>query len=221
MIEITPASINALISARNSGLPPAQHFRATPLAIAAQYAEALEAQRDPAQLDTAQRVVQFMAQIAHESGGFRGLVESLAYRDPVRLAQLFSNVHGIDHARRLIDEGPQAIGCCIYANKLGNGGLESGDGWRFRGRGFLMNTGRTHYAEVKARTGLDVIADPDLLGQADGAARAASTFWIRSRLNAAADSGDTDQVTLIVNGSSMQGRADRVAWAVAGRSVWT
>lgn len=192
-----------------------------PLPRASVFAEAMEAQRELAQLNTPLRVAHFMAQIAHETGGFRSLVESLNYSDPARLDALFSNVHGVEHAKRLIAEGQQAIGSCIYASKLGNGGVDTGDGYRYRGRGFLMNTGKDNYREVERYSELPVVEDPDQLGRPPGAAQAAAAFWTTHHLNAAADADRVDDVTRVVNGKSMQGKAERAAWLAEAKKIWT
>jgi putative chitinase len=217
---ITGDAIQQLVTVRNRALPPAQRFMTPPVAWAARCAAALTAPCADAGIDTPRRIRHFMAQVAHETGGFRRLVESVAYKDPARLDKLFSNVHGIEHAERLVAEGPQAIACCIYANKLGNGGIESGDGFRYRGRGFLMNTGRANYQNVQRYSGLPVIDDPDQLGLPEGAAKAAAAFWKDNHLNAAADADEVDEVTRIVNGKAMEGKANRAAWADAGKAVW-
>ena len=217
---ITAASLQKLVDERNKTLPAGQHFTAIPVAWASRCAAALETERANADLVTPVRIRHFMAQVAHETGGFRKLVESTRYTNPQRLVELFSNVHGVEHARRLVEEGPEAIGCCIYANKLGNGGIESGDGYRFRGRGFLMNTGRANYKDVERYSGLKVVVEPDLLGRPEGAAVAAIAFWKDHHLNAAADIDQVDEVTRIINGKKLEGRANRAAWAQAARAVW-
>ena len=220
LLAITRRSIAAMVSHLNAELPTAQQFRSVPIAWADACAAALDAIRAEAELTTVKRVRQFMGQIAHESGGFRSLVESVNYKDPERLAKLFSNVQTVEHAERLIQEGPRAIACCIYANKLGNGGIDSGDGYRFRGRGFIMNTGRANYGEVQRYSSLDTVDDPDSLGRPETAARAAAAFWKLHHINAAADEDATDEVTRIVNGASMQGADRRRAWVRAAQAVW-
>ena len=219
-LAISRGSIALMVARMNEGLPAGQAFRPVPIAWADACATALDAVRAQAELTTPRRLRQFMAQIAHETGGFRSLVESVSYSDAERLAKLFSNVQTVEHARRLIKEGPRAIACCIYANKLGNGGIESGDGYRFRGRGFLMNTGRANYKEVQRYASLDTVDDPDLLGRPGTAAQAAAAFWKLHHLNAAADEDATDEVTRVVNGPGMQGKARRRAWAFAAGAVW-
>jgi putative chitinase len=214
-VDITAADLKRLVELKRGRDSMA-------LPRAALYAEALEGVRDNAKLDSALRVRHFMAQLAHETGGFRGLVESLDYRDPERLAQMFSNVQSVEHARRLIEAGPVAIGSCIYAFKLGNGSPATGDGYRFRGRGFIMNTGRANYNSVQKYAGFDPALehDPDSLGQPVAAAEAAAAFWEDRRLNAAADANEIDQITRVVNGPAMAGRQERRAWLAEAEKIW-
>lgn len=219
-LVITGQSIQDLVRVYNK-IPAVTDLAIPGLVWAAQCAAALEAERVTAVIDGPLRVAHFLAQIAHETGGFRSLVESTRYTKPEILVKLFRNVHGLEHAQRLVAAGPVAIGNTIYANKLGNGGVDSGDGYRFRGRGFLMNTGRAHYLEVKLSTGVDVIADPDLLGRPPVAAKAAAVFWRDQHLNAAADADSVDEATRIVNGAKMVGAEARREWAKAAKTVWT
>jgi putative chitinase len=131
-----------------------------PLARASQYAAALTAAVSGSTLNTPLRLRHFMAQLAWESAGFRALVENLNYRNPDVLDRTFKSVQGVDHARRLIEAGPVAIGNLVYANKLGNGSVDSGDGFRYRGRGFIMTTGRANYASVATYSKIDVVGNP-------------------------------------------------------------
>lgn len=184
------------------------------------YAPALDEALGMAEIDRPLRIRHFMAQIAHESGGFRALVESTAYRDPVRLDKLFKNVQGVEHARRLIKQGPQAIGNTIYAHKLGNGGVASGDGYRYRGRGFMMITGRANYREMAKVTGLPLEEEPELLGDAGPAAEAAARFWAARRINRAADADDIDAVTALINGTAKLHLKERKDWLAKARPLW-
>ena len=189
--------------------------------IAAIYAASLDAALSVAEIDqTPKRVRHFMAQLAHESGGFRGLTESLSYRDPQHLLATFSNVQSLDHANQLIADGPVAIGNWVYANKLGNGDSSSGDGYRFRGRGFIMNTGRANYAEVARYSEEPTVDNPDLLATPDVAAKAAAMFWATRNINIAADADDIQAVTRLVNGRAMQGLADRQARYEVAKEIW-
>jgi putative chitinase len=187
--------------------------------IATAYGAALEAARASAELTTALRVCQFIGQIATETGGFQSLVESMKYRDPARLDALFSAVHGIDDATTLIAAGEPAIANRVYANRMGNGDAASGDGWTYRGRGFIMLTGRSNYIVAGRDAGLDLVEHPDLLGQAGAAATAAMAYWRVRRINLAADTGDVRAVTRLVN-AALVALASRVAWFNAAKQVW-
>lgn len=192
-----------------------------PLARALLYADALEAARGIADLKTDLRVAHFMAQIAHESGGLGSLVESTAYTNAVRLDKLFKNVQGVAHAERLIKAGKEAIGNTIYAYKLGNGGPESGDGYRYRGRGFMMITGRSNYKKMGELAGLPLVDNPELLGKAEPAAQAAAYFWKDRKINLAADVDAVTAVTELVNGPAKLHLAERKAYFAKARQIWS
>jgi putative chitinase len=171
-------------------------------------------------IDTPRRVRHFFAQALQETGALRGLVESTNYTNAQRLDDMFRNVQGLDHARRLIAAGPEAIGNTIYANKNGNGGVDSGDGFRFRGRGFLQVTGRANYRSIGAVVNMPLEEQPELLGEPDPAAVAAATFWQQRNINSAADADDIGTVTFLVNGPARLHLAERRVWLTKAAAVW-
>jgi len=189
--------------------------------MAAIYASAISPVLDRAEISGhVLRLRHFMAQLAHESAGFRGLTESMAYRDPAHLLATFSSVQTLAHAQHLIAAGPEAIGDWVYANKLGNGNVASGDGYRFRGRGFIMNTGRANYVQVARYANVPVDTSPETLSTPDVAAVAAAMFWTTRKINLAADANDIEAVTRLVNGSKMQGLAQRKARYAVACTIW-
>ena len=192
-----------------------------PMARASQYAAALTAAVSGSTLNTPLRLRHFMAQLAWESAGFRALVENLNYRNPDVLDRTFKSVQGVDHARRLIEAGPVAIGNLVYANKLGNGSVDSGDGFRYRGRGFIMTTGRSNYASVATYSKIDVVGNPDLLGTPEQAAVAARCFWEDRHVNAAADANNVREVTRVVNGPALHGLEGRTELLNKAATIWT
>lgn len=183
------------------------------------HAAALEAARAIAELNTSRRVRHFLAQCAHETGGFRRLVESLVYRDPVRLDSLFSAVRDVQHARALIAGGEQAIANCVYANRCGNGDARSFDGWTYRGRGYLQVTGRANYRKIGTEVGLPLEGQPELLGEPKSAAIAAATYWRLHGINTAADADNVRYVTQRIN-PALAGLDDRIAWNGAFRAIY-
>jgi putative chitinase len=191
-----------------------------PLARASQYAAALTAALSGSTLNTPLRLRHFMAQLAWESAGFRALVENLNYRDPDVLDRTFKSVQGVDHARRLIEAGPVAIGNLVYANKLGNGSVESGDGFRYRGRGFILTTGRANYSSVATYSKIDVVLNPDLLGMPEQAAVAARCFWEDRHVNAAADADSVREVTRVMNGPALHGLEGRAELLKKAATIW-
>src|SRR6185312_4780566 len=111
----------------------------------------------------------FLAQACHETAGFTRFEEDLRYTSPSRLDAMFSAVHGEVDAAALIRQGPQAIANRVYAGRLGNGEEGSGDGWRFRGRGIFMLTGRTNYRAAAAALNHPYEDFPDQVAQPEGA----------------------------------------------------
>lgn len=184
------------------------------------YAAVLDEARALADLGTPLRVRHFLAQVAQETGAFRALIESTRYTDPVRLDKLFLNVQGVAHARRLIAAGREAIGNTIYANKNGNGGVASGDGFRYRGRGFMMVTGRANYRMVGQMADMPLEEQPELLGEPEPAARAAALFWKSRNINRAADHDDIGTVTLLVNGPARLHLAERKRFLGQAEAIW-
>ncbi len=222
MPAITTASLVALTQAAATDMsvgnkPLGSEIRADRVGP---YAAALEGVRPTALLDTPLRLAHFMAQIAHETGSFGSLVESTRYTKAAGLLGVFpKRVRDLQQAQALVDAGAITIANFVYANRLGNGDTNSGDGYRYRGRGFLMITGKSNYAEVETYSGLPVVAQPDLLGGPTSAAEAAARFWATRNINAMSDKDDCDGVTLLVNGG-MNGAPQRRAWLALAKSVW-
>lgn len=186
---------------------------------AERHAAALEAVRADADLTTTRRVRHFLAQVAHETQGFRRLTENMMYRNAARLDGLFSAVRDIAHARALVAAGPQAIANCVYAKRGGNGDARSFDGWNFRGRGYLHHTFRDGYAELQRETGLPLLKSPELLENPVEAARAAAAWWRLRGMNARADTDDVRAVTRVIN-PALAGIDDRIAWSGRFRPIY-
>ena len=187
---------------------------------AALYAKVLNDTFANAEISSNTRLCQFIGQSATETGGFRSLVESTNYTNPELLVKLFRNVQGIAHAKRLVAAGKEEIGNTIYAGKNGNGDAASGDGYRFRGRGFLQITGRANYSAIGVLLKQPLDDQPDLLGEPELAAQAAAVYWTTRKINTPADVGDIVMVTRLVNGAGLAGLDDRKAWHERATTVW-
>lgn len=153
----------------------------------------------------------FLAQCSHESDGLNRLEESLSYTAE-RLMQVwpsrFPNLgEAAKYARR-----PHELADKVYAGRMGNGDESSGDGWRYRGRGLVMVTGRANYATIARLMALPALMEcPDRLMTKPTAAMAAATWWCSNpKLRALAHDDPTDNdeadflaVTRIVNGGTL------------------
>ncbi len=168
--------------------------------------------------DTTTRRDFFLAQIGHESGGLSILVENLNY-SAQRLVEVWPTRFPSIAAAAPFAGNPEALANEVYANRMGNGPPASGDGFRYRGRGYIQLTGRDGYRSVGAAAGLDLEQSPDLAATADQALLATCAFWRWKDLNAVCDTGDFTAVTKRINGG-VTGLADRTAWLNKVRRVF-
>jgi putative chitinase len=152
---------------------------------------ALARQLPMAGIDTPLRMAHFLAQGVYETLYLRRLSECLNF-SAERIGRVWPRL--ASRAVMLADN-PVALANAAYGGRNGNGGETSGDGWRFRGRGFFMLTGRNNYAAANA------LEDPDRLETAEFAVRSAILFWSGLGMNAVADADDISRVTLLVNGT--------------------
>lgn len=152
----------------------------------------------------------FLAQIGHESGGLTITAENLNYRAE-RLRQVWpSRFRSLDAAMPF-SRNPEALANNVYASRMGNGPPESGDGWRFRGRGYIQITGRDGYSSVGSIAGLDLVENPDLASDPAHALHVACAFWRWKKLNALCTPAGFVKVTKRINGG-VNGLTDRREW---------
>ena len=161
-------------------------------------------------INTNLRLAHFLAQCALESTGFTATVENLSYsaqRIPQVFGKYFRNVDPGPYARNA-----QKLGSRVYANRMGNGDESSGDGFRFRGRGYIQLTGKNNYTSFSQFVGEDCVANPDLVATKYPLASAAF-FFNSNRIWAICDQGADDatvtKVTKAVNGGT-HGLAERI-----------
>jgi putative chitinase len=163
------------------------------------------------EIDTPQRIAAFIAQCAHESGNFTALKENLNYR-AVTLRKLFSKYFPNDelaNAYASMSNKQEAIANRIYANRMGNGPEESGDGFRYCGRGLIQLTGKTNYSLFAESLEISVEEASEYLQTFEGAAQSACWFWESNNLNRFADVGDIKGLTKAINGGFI-GLEDRI-----------
>jgi putative chitinase len=161
-------------------------------------------------IDTPQRIAAFLAQCAHESGGFKAIKENLNYR-PATLVTLFKKYFDLETATRYcaMPDKQAAIANRIYANRMGNGPEESGDGYRYCGRGLIQLTGKDNYTRYAASTEQTVEEASEHLTTFEGCVQSAAWFWEANNLNQWADAGDILKMTKIINGGTI-GLEDRI-----------
>lgn len=176
-------------------------------------------------ISTPIRQAAFLAQIGHESTHLTQLSESLYYKDPERIAQLFRygfdlNQNGrIDPAEVEFATGyvrnSQKLANRVYGGRYGNGPEASGDGYRYRARGGIGITFRDNYRLCGQALNLPLLEQPDLLEQPEYAALSAAWFWWDRGLSEKADLGLFDDISSVINGGG-NGRAERRAlWGKA------
>lgn len=144
------------------------------------------------------RAPMFLAQIGEESGQFRWVVEDLDYSAQA-LLNVFPNYFTPEQANEYA-RNPERIANRVYANRMGNGDEASGDGWKYRGRGFLQLTGKNNYLACGTYLGIDLITNPDYLSQLPGASDSAAWYWLTNNLNTYADQQNVVECTKLING---------------------
>lgn len=160
------------------------------------------------EIDTPQRVAAFIAQCAHESGGFRFLKENLNYRAESLMRTWPRHFPTIEIARQY-ERQPEKIANRAYANRMGNGDEASGDGWRYLGRGLIQLTGKNNYEAFAESIETPLEEIPEFLGTFEGAVQSACWFWETNNLNVQADAGDIKTMTRKINGGFI-GLEDRI-----------
>lgn len=160
------------------------------------------------EITSVQRVAMFMAQCAHESGNFTELAENLNYKAE-GLSKIWPSRFP-PHIAAQCAHNPEAIANIAYASRMGNGPAETGDGWKFHGRGLIQLTGRTNYEKFARMIGKELDETVSYCETPDGAVESACFFWKEENLNVHADQGDIERVTRIINGGTL-GIEDRTA----------
>jgi len=148
-------------------------------------------------INTPLRTAHFMAQIEHESG-LKPIQENLNYSMD-GLWKTFPKYFPSVTDRNKHARNPMAIANKVYANRMGNGSENSGDGYKYRGRGFIQLTGKNNYQNFNDYSGIDVIKNPDLLLDEANAMLCAILFWNENHISQYADKDDLDAVSDAIN----------------------
>lgn len=157
------------------------------------------------------RLAAWIAQVGHESGDLKFMTENLNY-GAKGLRGVFGKYFPTDEIANQYQRQPELIANRVYSNRMGNGPENSGDGWKFRGRGLIQVTGKDNYLRCSQMLYGDnrLLDEPDLLCEVDGAIRSACWFWNSRSLNDLADVQDIKEITRRINGG-YNGLDDRIA----------
>jgi putative chitinase len=158
-------------------------------------------------INTPLRLAHFMAQIEHESK-LKPISENLNY-SAEGLSKTFPKYFPTIQKANEYARKPILIASKVYANRMGNGSEQSGEGWKYRGRGFLQITGKDNYLKLSKDTQINCLNNPDLLLEEPNAMISACWFWQKNNINALADNDDVQMVSLRINGGS-KGLKERI-----------
>ena len=160
-----------------------------------------------AELNTPLRLAHFLSQCSHESAGFKALEENLNYSAKALLA-VFPKYFKTEAQAKSYERNPSKIANYVYANRMSNGNAESGDGYKFRGRGCIQLTGAANYLLFGNYIGVNLLENPDLV-KTKYPLTSAAFFWKNRKINQEADNEDNVKgVTYKVNGG-YKGLEDR------------
>jgi putative chitinase len=154
------------------------------------------------EINTKQRIAAFIAQCAHESGDFNVLEENLFYsaQGLLKVFPKYFNEMTADACAKK----PALIANKVYGGRMGNGPEDTGDGYKYRGRGLIQLTGKANYMAFSHDVFGDesILANPDYVKTQEGALSSACWFWKKNGLNAIADTEDMVKLTKKINGGT-------------------
>jgi len=185
-MEITQQQLSAMLP----GNPYIEHW-----------CEALNKILPDYDITTSNRIAAFIAQTAHESGGYTALHENLNYWAE-SLCRVWPHYFNSENANDYAHQ-PEKIANRAYAGRMGNGDEASGDGWKYCGRGLIQLTGKSNYQAFADSIQTDINQIPDFLQTFEGAIQSACWFWENNNLNHWADAGDIEKMTQIINGGQL------------------
>ena len=164
---------------------------------------------EPFEVNTPLRVCHALSQIFHESCNLRYTEENLNYSAD-GLLKTFPKYFKTRAEAEAYARKPEMIANRVYGGRMGNGGEASGDGWRYRGRGFIGLTGKFNYIDYTRSEFCvgDVVKNPDLVAKAPGNLKTALYFWWKNKCNQFADNDDCQGLTKRINGG-LNGYANR------------
>lgn len=168
-------------------------------------------------INTDHRIAAFLAQTSHESAGYTRWIENLNYSADALLKLFKSHFSGMEDALKY-HRKPEQIANRIYCNRMGNGSEESGDGWKYRGRGLIQLTGKENYTKFATACGKSLPEVILYLETQAGALESAAWYWNSHKLNQLADVGNNLGITKAINGGTI-GLSERVSLTIKILSI--
>jgi putative chitinase len=159
------------------------------------------------QIDNIVRIAQFAAQVAHESNSLGTVEENLNY-SAQRLMAVWPRRFPTIEKARFYEHSPERLANFVYSGRFGNGGYESGDGWRYHGRGPIQLTFADNYREAGRALNLALTERPEIVLEPRVGAKVAAWYWDSRNCNECAD--DVEETTRRINGglNGLQHRTD-------------
>lgn len=161
-------------------------------------------------INTPLRKAHFLAQLKHESGNFTRVQENFNYKSAERIFAVFTKYFDTNKNKKMdLSElqilktyigQPEKMANYVYANRMGNGNIQSGDGWRHRGKGLIQLTGKDTQTKYAKSVGINIAKEPDFLLLPKYAVDSAGWFWDQANLNALADKDEFTKITVKING---------------------
>ncbi len=167
-------------------------------------------------IDTPLRVAHFLSQVLHESGKMKFVEENLNY-SAKGLQSIFGKYFKTTAEAEAYARNREKIGSRVYGNRMGNGPENTGEGYRYRGRGLIQLTGKNNYRAFSDWIKDDVVADPDRVAN-QYVVHSAVFFWTKNNINALADKDDVVRVTKRINGGT-HGLDDRKALLAKAKTL--
>ena len=173
-------------------------FEDTDEEVIDKFVEPLNKAMEHFEINNTERVAMFLAQVGHESGGLNHTAENLNYKAATLqrvFPKYFRDNDPADYAGQ-----PEKIANLVYSNRMGNGDEDSGDGYKYRGRGLIQLTGHDNYKHFADSMGMGIDEAVSYLEGPEGAAMSAGWFWDNHKLNHLADVDNVKDVTHKING---------------------
>ena len=159
-------------------------------------------------ISTPRQQAAFIGQCGHESGNFTKLEEGLSYAAD-RLMKIWPKRFPTMEVANKYARNPKALANYVYASRMGNRDEASGDGYRFRGSGWLQLTGHDNFYHASKACGVDFVMNPDLVRTPQYAAMTAGWFWSTHKCNELAEAQNWEKLTRVINGGII-GLSDRI-----------